>query len=160
VDGWRVAMLGVGVMLGAVAAALGARAGRVVSSGVEETTVRVVSSGVEETTVRVRVGTATGRYRQARRYAPQVVYAYEAGGRRYEGRRVGLGPRALTSDRGEALRAAGRYPAGSEVTVYYDPEDPGEATLVRGTGEGTRWYWLAAGVALAMAGVVLIVGLR
>jgi hypothetical protein len=158
-------MMGVAAVLGLVSAALAARAWAGQRQAWRarrwaKTAGRVVASGVEATTVRVRVGTSVGRYRQAVRYAPEVIYVYTVAGAGYEGRRLGLGPRLLTSERVEAERAAARYPVGSEVTVYYDAEAPSEAALEAGTGAGTKVYWLMAAVTLGLAVIVIAVGLR
>jgi uncharacterized protein DUF3592 len=114
----------------------------------------VVRSGVRSATVRVRSSISASRYRTALRYAPQVIYQYEVEGRRYEGERLHMGDTAMHSGEAVAERSAARYPVGSQVTVYYDPANPADATLDPRTGWGTRVLGL---VALGVLGIALVV---
>lgn len=59
---------------------------------------------------------------------PRVVYEYRVGGRRYQGRRIGIGEEAPDFLIQETLD---RYPAGAVVKVYYNPDDPKQAVLER-----------------------------
>jgi hypothetical protein len=65
------------------------------------------------------------------RFAPRITYEYTVDGRSYRSERLAfrevfwsLAPQAAT------VKVA-RYPAGAEVTVYYDPRHPDEAVLER-----------------------------
>jgi hypothetical protein len=60
---------------------------------------------------------------------PAVEYEFTAGGRKYLGSRIGIG-----DDTGGANSEAtlARYALGSDVTVYYDPDDPKNCVLERG----------------------------
>lgn len=61
-------------------------------------------------------------------YNPVVVYAYSAGGRTLEGRRLRFGnPRSAS--RGKAEAALRPYRAGGTVPVRYNPDDVGECVL-------------------------------
>jgi hypothetical protein len=64
-----------------------------------------------------------------RRYKASVVYTYEVNGRQYTGDRVRLGVIVSATLPGWAKRMAAQYPVGSEVEVYYNPQDPGESVL-------------------------------
>jgi len=120
------------------------------------TTGQVIHSAVRQTTVRVRIGASTGRYRNAIRYHPQVIYQYTVNGTPYQAERLYLGPLILSSEAGDAKRKAVHYPAGSLVTVYYDPANPAEATLDPRTGWGTWILWFAALLMLVMTIAILI----
>jgi Protein of unknown function (DUF3592) len=85
------------------------------------TTGRILSSGVE---------TRRRRFRdepEELKDVPAVTYEFKVGGRTIDGTRVSIGDEAgLDMD---AVLA--RYPAGAEVTVYYDPRDPTRCVLER-----------------------------
>ena len=58
---------------------------------------------------------------------PAVKYEFKAGGRTVDGTRIGIG-----DEGGLDIEATlKRYPAGAEVTVYYDPRDPTKCVLER-----------------------------
>ena len=89
-------------------------------------------------------------------YAPEVRYAYEVEGHRYEGRAVRLGLEGMRfGTRGLAARVVNRYRPGERVTVYYDPQDPATAVLEPGASWESS---LVYGIGLLFLGVgVLIV---
>lgn len=118
------------------------------------TTGRVIQSGVRETQVRVRRRVSVGSYRSATRYVSEVVYEYQVSGMIYRGDRLQLGYFSASSDPGSAQRQADLYPAGSEVTVYYHPNDPAASTLSVRAGWGV---WVMWGVALIMLLVTIFV---
>jgi hypothetical protein len=63
---------------------------------------------------------------------PRVIYEYEVGGRQYQNDQIRAGDKywsARTSQ--DAYSTIDRYPEGLSVTVYYNPENPSEATLER-----------------------------
>jgi hypothetical protein len=118
---------------------------------------QVVASTVRETTVRVRVGTSTGRYRMAPRYAPQVLYAYEVHARPYQNDRLRIGAVLLSSSMQDAERGAARYPVGAPVRVYYNPSNPSESTLDWRSSWGTQILWLVAlGLVIMLVIIVVI----
>jgi hypothetical protein len=66
------------------------------------------------------------------RFAPRIAYEYVVDGRSYRSERVAFGEVFWSlAPQGAAAKVA-RYPAGSEVTVYYDSQRPAEAVLERG----------------------------
>jgi len=71
---------------------------------------------------------------------PVVQYAYQVMGRMYEGRKVMPGPNSGGS---WAHKVVERYPAGAQVMVYYDPNNPSDALLERGTPGYIKWLWAA-----------------
>ena len=61
---------------------------------------------------------------------PAIEYEFSANGRIYIGRRIGVGE----DSGGTNIEATlARYPVGAAVTVYYDPADPENCVLERGT---------------------------
>jgi hypothetical protein len=88
-----------------------------------------------------------------------VAYAYFVNGTYLQGERLRLGPRVLSSEAADARREITRYPVGSPVTVWYDPQNPADAVLER--GGGAVWIeWLICGLMLALTvlAAVLIYG--
>lgn len=69
-----------------------------------------------------------------RRRQAQIVYRYSVDGREFEGSQVELIEFTSRSDSREELR---RYPEGSQVTVYYQPDDPANAALRTGLRQST-----------------------
>lgn len=111
------------------------------------TTGRIVSSGAD--------AYEDWRDRLARSYPrtfhkAAVVYRYEVNGREYLGDRVRLGVVVSATSPGVARRLAAKYPVGREVTVYYDPQRPGESVL----RPRSLWHlliWLVAAGMLYLA---------
>jgi len=62
-------------------------------------------------------------------YKPVVKYRYEVNGRSYTAQSVT--PIGLSAGRAWAQRIIDRYPKGTTTTAYYNPENPGEAFLLR-----------------------------
>ncbi len=57
---------------------------------------------------------------------PVVQYAYLVGGQTYQGRKIAPGPEVGGTGAGRVVE---RYPAGAQVMVFYDPQNPAEAVL-------------------------------
>ena len=81
-------------------------------------------------------------------YVPRIVYAYEAGGHAFEGDDIGWSTSA--NRRSVAEKYVKRYPLQSQVRVYYNPDDPVEATLAPTVGRLAVILWFVAG-AIAFA---------
>jgi len=85
-------------------------------------------------------------------YRPDITYTYEVDGRTYESDNVFPGDfRRWSTDRGWAVNITGHYEVGGQVTVYYDPRDPGQAYLQNDDGKPDGWlmgtgYTLVAAV--------------
>ncbi len=118
---------------------------------------QVLQSGIREVLVRRRVSTHTTTYRMAMRYEPHIVYVYVVDGVHYQADRLRMGASIASSDTRAAERAVARYPTGSDVTVYYNPVDPADATLDPRTTWGTRILWMVALLLLGIAAVVVVV---
>ena len=70
------------------------------------------------------------RSNRSRSEYPVVVYQYGVNGKSYQGQRVKASDKFISVRiSGEAQTTVARYPAGSRVTVYYDPNNPSESAL-------------------------------
>lgn len=86
-------------------------------------------------------------------YYPRIDYQYVVAGLEYRGQRrslINVGGGGLT--RGVAQRVLARYPVGSEVAVFYDPQHPSEAILERPDPEAGPTFLFALGATLLIAG--------
>jgi hypothetical protein len=94
----------------------------------------------------VRVIEEHGHRFEPRNFA-NIVYEYSVGGQTLRNNRVSIG-----EDRGnfEVAETIARYPAGTAVTVYYNPRHPREAVLERDPPKGL-WGCLGIGTAIALA---------
>lgn len=63
-------------------------------------------------------------------YYPEVEYVYSFMGQDYHGSNIVFGPKQ-GGGRSGAEKVTAKYPAGSPVTVYYDPNNPGDSVLER-----------------------------
>ena len=70
------------------------------------------------------------RTNRSRSEYPLVVYQYEVNGKSYQSQRVKASDKFMSVRiSGEAQATVARYPVGSSVTVYYDPNTPSESAL-------------------------------
>lgn len=71
---------------------------------------------------------------------PNVVYTYQVNGQPLRNDRIQPG-----GDVGGmvAYKIQKRFPAGMQVTVYYNPQNPTESLLDRGVPGYVRWLWVA-----------------
>lgn len=64
--------------------------------------------------------------------SPHVVFQYSVYGREYSGSQIKAGDVHISSYSSRtAYDTVDKYPVGSEVTVYYDPENPEQSALER-----------------------------
>ena len=71
---------------------------------------------------------------------PVVQYTYQVMGQMHQGRKVMPGPEVGGTG---AHKVVNRYPAGAQVMVYYDPNNPSDAVLERGLPGYIKWLWVA-----------------
>ena len=70
------------------------------------------------------------RSNRSRSEYPVVVYQYGVNGKSYQGQRIKASDKFMSVRVfGEAQATVARYPVGSRVTVYYDPNNPSESAL-------------------------------
>ena len=89
-------------------------------------------------------------------YKPKVVYEYQVMSQKYTGERITFG--AMSTTRMGATKVVQQYPAGMQVTVFYDPETPNQAVLDPGTGSGL-WIGIIFGVGLFIFGLLMLFGM-
>lgn len=91
-----------------------------------------------------------------RMYSPDIAYNYTVNSQQYDSSQVGMLD-GSTSIRGTVQDTVKRYPSGTTVTVYYDPEDPANAVLEPGLKGGVL---LLGGllVCFPVMGVLMIFG--
>ena len=69
---------------------------------------------------------------------PVVQYSYRVGGQAYQGLKIAPGPEVGGTGAGKVV---GRYPAGAQVMVFYNPQNPSDAVLE--TKAPAQWIlWL------------------
>lgn len=69
-------------------------------------------------------------------YTVKLSYSYQVMGQTYQGKNIHIGARS-TVPHSKAQATASQYPAGSAVTVYYDPANPADAVLERAAPANT-----------------------
>jgi hypothetical protein len=134
----------VAVVLIAVAVTVQLRARR--SMRWFSTTGQISSATVDE---RVENGTKTF-------YCPMIAYEYDVDGHHYMQNRLMMGSPFRSSNRNAAQRWVDRYAEGSTVTVYYNPDNPSEAVLVRKASGPVMVFW---GIAIVLVVVAVAASL-
>ncbi|MDH4229305.1 MAG: DUF3592 domain-containing protein [Nitrospirota bacterium] len=87
---------------------------------------------VEGTIVRSRLKQFPSSHKHSHEYLPDIEYHYTVRNKNYTGTNVRLGDSddpLLESQHGLWAPVVARYPAGTPVRVYYNPEGPREACL-------------------------------
>ena len=84
--------------------------------------------------ISVTIRSSRGRSNTARRYHAEVTYRYKVDERSFTSKRYRLGDGPNTGDftqREEALAHSKQWAQGASVDVYYNPQEPDSAVLVR-----------------------------
>lgn len=111
---------------------------------------RAVSRWVPAVATVVESGVVWGRgSKGGRTWVLRLAYEYAAGGRIYRAGRVAFYRRCTGSC---AQELAARYPVGSQVQVYYDPAEPGEAVI----DNTFRTLWLLPFFAVVCAALAFV----
>jgi hypothetical protein len=84
-----------------------------------------------------------------------VAYTFQVQGKSFSGDEPYFGSEAERSWISFARRVQRRYPVGSAVTVYYDPEDPNKSVLQRRIS-GSLMFAFLAGVTVVLMGVYVL----
>ncbi|MDD5466249.1 MAG: DUF3592 domain-containing protein [Anaerolineales bacterium] len=95
-------------------------------------------------------------------YTPHVEYSYRVAEQEFTGKNITFGLTQSFSQPAKAQAVLARYPVGSQVSVYYDPNQPGDAVLERKAGGFTASLAIGAiflllGVCLGIPGLVLAI---
>ncbi|WP_128920046.1 DUF3592 domain-containing protein [Bradyrhizobium nanningense] len=107
---------------------------------------KVVTSVAEVREVRVSDDDREEGYRLEKRNFANVTYEYAVGGRKLRCNRISIGEDLGNFQVAEKLA---KYPAGSIVTVYYNPRHPDQAVLERDLPKGL-WGCLGTGTAIVL----------
>lgn len=108
---------------------------------------KVVRSVAEVREVRVSDDDREEGYRLESRNFANVTYEYAVGGRKLRNDRISIGEDLGNFEVAEKLA---KYPAGSSVTVYYNPRHPDQAVLERDLPKGL-WGCLGIGTLIVLA---------
>ena len=97
----------------------------------------------------------TGEHRRTNveLYEPVVEYQYIVNGTTFTGKRLSFGSTRLHYEDAQAV--AGRYPAGAQVPVYYNPKNPRDARL-EVTSQGATAQ-LILGIIFGVVGIIWLV---
>ena len=107
---------------------------------------KVVTSVAEVREVKVSDDEREDGYRTESRNFANVTYEYTVAGRKLRGSRISIGEDLGNFEVAEKLA---KYPAGSIVTVYYNPRHPEQAVLERDLPKGL-WGCLGIGTAIVL----------
>jgi len=107
---------------------------------------KVVVSVAEVREVRISDSDREDGHRLEKRNFANVTYEYAVGGRKLRGSRISIGEDLGNFEVAEKLA---KYPAGSIVTVYYNPRHPEQAVLERDLPKGL-WGCLGIGTAIVL----------
>jgi hypothetical protein len=88
-------------------------------------------------------------------FQPVITYEYSVGGVSHTGKRIKLVD--ISSSSRYAHRVVARYPVGTGVTVYYDPDSPQDAVLQRGN-DGNTLGVPAVGIFFVLVGAGICFG--
>ena len=112
-----------------------------------------VEGRITESTMQV-----TRRHRSTS-YSPRVSYTYSVMGQAYFGTGMTIGATQGFSSQAKVQAQLAKYPLGQPAPVYYDPQQPAQATLEPGATQGA-WRTLLMGVITGgMGAAVLMLGL-
>jgi len=90
-------------------------------------------------------------------YSADILYEYHLDGAKLNGSRVSFGELS-SGDASDASRVLSRYPEGTKVQVYYNPDDPFDAVLEPGMNKGV-WFLPAFGAIFAtFGGLFVLIG--
>lgn len=104
------------------------------------------------------INTYLEEYRDAEQevsYTPRIIYEYRLDGQTYTSQQIAFGIEQSYGSQNRAGDVLDEFPVGSPVTVYYDPDNPGNAVLDRSTGRNT--FFIILGGALTLWGTVSLV---
>ena len=115
----------------------------------------VTNSGVIEEAIEDKGNDDKSFVRKIYRYQVDLRYAYQIGKRDFVGTSANWGWTAIYGLRELAEKAASQYRQGQPVTVYYDPEQPGNAVLEPDNRQGSLAPLIAAAICAVISGLFL-----
>ena len=106
------------------------------------------------------MGTVSASYLESRHSSeggrtnyPVVQYSYQVGGQSYQSSKLAPGPEVGGTGAGKVVA---RYPAGVQVMVFYNPQNPAEAVLERKAPAQWLMWLLLIVFDCALCGVIPI----
>ena len=134
-------------LIGVMAAVIG---GRSLATGINSKTWNSVRGRI--------VGSYLEEHRQSkgtRSFTPRITYEYETdGGETVRSQRISFGFDG-PSPGFVGRRIISRFPVGSEVDVFIDPDDPSN-TIIDPGAAASSWFALGLGLTLTAIGFVLL----
>ena len=115
----------------------------------------VTNSGVIEEAIEDKGNDDKSFVRKIYRYQVDLRYAYQIGKRDFVGTSANWGWTAVYGLRELAEKVASQYRQGQPVTVYYDPEQPGNAVLEPDNRQGSLAPLIAAAICAVISGLFL-----
>jgi len=115
----------------------------------------VTTSAVIEEAIEDKSNDDKSRVRKIYRYQVDLRYAYQVGKRDFVGTMANWGGTAIYGLRELAEKAAGQYRPGQPVTVYYDPDRPGNAVLEPDNRQGSLAPLILAAICAVVGGTLL-----
>ena len=115
----------------------------------------ITNSTVIEEQIEDDSNTEKSTIRMIYRYQLDLRYAYKVNKRDYVGTSATPGRTPIYGTREQAETAAGQYKPGSPVTVYYDPDRPGNAVLEPGSRQGSAAPLVFSAISAVGGGVML-----
>lgn|GEM_PF-1880182 len=91
-------------------------------------------------------------------YGAKITYKYNLNGINYTSDAISCGY-AYSSDYSAAYQLVENYPVGKTVKIYYNPNNPPEAVLIKGI-DIASWIFFSAGLFFSMIGIVLVTYFR
>jgi hypothetical protein len=115
----------------------------------------ITSSAVIEEQIEDNTSNDKSTIRKIHRYQVDLRYAYKLDKRDYIGTSATAGWTPIYGLREQAETVAARYKPGSPVTVYYDPDRPGNAVLEPDSHQGSAAPLIFSAISAVVGGVML-----
>lgn len=115
----------------------------------------VTAAGVIEEIMQEKDSDDRSRFKTIHRFQVDLRYAYKVGQRDFVGTAANWGWTAIYGLRELAEKAAAEYRQGQPVTVYYDPDRPGNAVLEPGSRKGSLAPLIFGALFAVVGGVML-----
>ncbi len=114
---------------------------------------KIISSRVESRKVRVSgVGADSEKVTEIRNF-PAITFEYKVGAKKYRGSRYSVKENLGNFEVDETLA---QFPTGAEVTVFYNPVDPGKAVIERSLPDGAFKFMVKLSAGLVIGSAVLV----
>ena len=88
------------------------------------------------------------------KYTISLAYTYEANGKQFNAHQIFFGETKSTSSKARSHAVIEKYPTDSDITVYYDPQEPSQAVLEPGI-QSVTYLPLGLGLIFLLVGCFL-----